>query len=506
MGKNEKNQLKTGVILSYLNLAVSTLIPLFYTPIVLRMLGESEYGLYSLAGAAVGYLSLLSFGFGSTILRYLSLYRAKGETENEQKTFGFFLIVYSVIAVLVITGGVILSFNVERLFHRGLNADELIKTRKLVLIIACSSAVTFPTSVFSSVVLAHEQYTFRKLVEIAATLLAPAANLLVLYLGYASIGMAVASVVTHAVMLPVYAYYCFSKLKVTPRFSRMPRKLIFEMIRFSGFVFLATIVDMLFWSTDLVLLGALAGSAAVAVYKIGATFNNMVMSFSSSISGVLSPRVTAMVAEENENERFTTLFIKIGRLQYIVIALVITGFAVFGRDFILLWAGEAYKDAFWIAVMTMFPLCIPLIQNTGITIVTAMNKHAFRSIVYLVIAIANVVSTVLIIPRMGGIGAALCSGISYLLGQGLIMNLYYWKKIGIDIPGFWKSILRMSWTPLIMLVAGYIIMHNIRLDNWVKFFTGVVIYSVLYFVFMYLFAFDAYEKGLVRTLINKLKR
>ena len=499
MGKNEKNQLKTGVILSYLNLAVSTLIPLFYTPIVLRMLGESEYGLYSLAGAAVGYLSLLSFGFGSTILRYLSLYRAKGETENENN-------VYSVIAVLVITGGVILSFNVERLFHRGLNADELIKTRKLVLIIACSSAMTFPTSVFSSVVLAHEQYTFRKLVEIAATLLAPAANLLVLYLGYASIGMAVASVVTHAVMLPVYAYYCFSKLKVTPRFSRMPRKLIFEMIRFSGFVFLATIVDMLFWSTDLVLLGALAGSAAVAVYKIGATFNNMVMSFSSSISGVLSPRVTAMVAEENENERFTTLFIKIGRLQYIVIALVITGFAVFGRDFILLWAGEAYKDAFWIAVMTMFPLCIPLIQNTGITIVTAMNKHAFRSIVYLVIAIANVVSTVLIIPRMGGIGAALCSGISYLLGQGLIMNLYYWKKIGIDIPGFWKSILRMSWTPLIMLVAGYIIMHNIRLDNWVKFFTGVVIYSVLYFVFMYLFAFDAYEKGLVRTLINKLKR
>ena len=40
-----------------------------------------------------------------------------------------------------------------------------------------------------------------------------------------------------------------------------------------------------------------------------------------------------------------------------------------------------------IALLTMIPLAIPLIQNTGLNIVVAQNKHGFRAIVYLLIAI-----------------------------------------------------------------------------------------------------------------------
>ena len=266
---NTNGQLKKGAILSYVNLALSSLIPLLYTPIMLRMLGEAEYGLYSLSGAAVGYLSLLSFGFGSTILRYLSLYRAKGEVENERKAFGFFLLVYTIVAVLVMAGGVILSNNIEGIFHRGLTPDELLKMKKLVLIMAFSTAITFPVSVFSSVVMAHERYVFKKLIEMLSTILAPVANLIALYLGYSSVGMAVAGVVTHTLMLPIYACYCFSVLKIHPIFTVMPWRIVSEMLRFTGFVFLATIVDMLFWSTDKLLLGAMTSSIAVAVYNIG---------------------------------------------------------------------------------------------------------------------------------------------------------------------------------------------------------------------------------------------
>ena len=506
MKNKTRSQLKTGAVLSYINLAVSSLIPILYTPVMLRILGEEEYGLFNLSGATVGYLSLLSFGFGSTILRYLSLYRAKGEVENERKVFGFFLVVYSIIAVLVILGGIIISHNVEEFFHKGLHEDELYKMKKLVLIMACSSAVTFPVSVFSSVVLAHERYVFRKLIELLATILAPVANLTALYLGYSAIGMAIAGVIVQVIMLPIYASYCFASLGIYPLFSKIPRNVLSEMLRFSGFVFLAMIVDMLFWSTDKVLLGALASSIAVAVYNIGATFNSVVSSVSSSIMGVLTPRVTAMVACEEENAQFTALFIKIGRLQFIIVALIVSGFAVFGQDFIRLWAGEEYNDAYWIAVMTMFPLCIPLIQNTGVSIVTAMNKHSFRSIVYFVIAVVNVISTALIIPYLGGKGAALCSGVSYLLGQGLIMNIFYWKKIGIDIPLFWKNILKMSWIPFLMLGMGLFIKQYLSFGNWIIFFVGVIIYSLIYCVGMYHFVLNAYEKGLITEVFSYLKK
>lgn len=64
------NELKAGAFLSYLSIFVTIVIALLYTPIMLRLLGQSEYGLYSLIGAVVGYLSILDLGLGNAMVRY----------------------------------------------------------------------------------------------------------------------------------------------------------------------------------------------------------------------------------------------------------------------------------------------------------------------------------------------------------------------------------------------------------------------------------------------------
>lgn len=61
------NQKKAGVLLSYGQTALSTLISLTYTPVMLRLLGQSEYGLYTLVNGFVSNLSLLSFGMAAPI-------------------------------------------------------------------------------------------------------------------------------------------------------------------------------------------------------------------------------------------------------------------------------------------------------------------------------------------------------------------------------------------------------------------------------------------------------
>ena len=99
--KKHMNQLRSGVYLSYINLLLGSIVPMIYTPIMLKLLGETEHGLYALANSVIGYLSLLSFGFGSTILRYLSKYRAENDKAAIQRTFGFFLLLYGALAMLV---------------------------------------------------------------------------------------------------------------------------------------------------------------------------------------------------------------------------------------------------------------------------------------------------------------------------------------------------------------------------------------------------------------------
>ena len=209
----------------------------------------------------------------------------------------------------------ILSNNVEAIFHRGLTDAEQSKMKILVLIMTVNSALSFPVSVFSSVITAHERYIYRKLVDMLSTVGVPIANIIALYLGYASVGMSVAATIVQCIMLPLYAGYCFKSLHLRPRFSLLPKKLIKELIGFSAFIFIGSIVDMLFWSTDKVILGMLASSSAVAVYNVGSSFNSMIMNFSTSISGVLTPKITGMVVKDVSKKQLTELFIRVGRVQ-----------------------------------------------------------------------------------------------------------------------------------------------------------------------------------------------
>ena len=503
--KKQINQIRAGVLLSYVNLALSSLIPMFYTPVMLRILGQAEHGLYSLAHSTVGYLTLLSFGFGSTIIRYLAKYRAQNDREGVRRIFGFFLLLYSGLAVLVMAGGILLTQLAPSIFDSSLSAAELDTVKKLIPLMAVQTALNFPFSVYTSVLLAHERYLYRRIMDILATLITPLFNLVMLYLGYASVGLVFSSLIVQFILFLPNVVYCTRVLGLTPSFHRMPGGVVREMVGFSAFVFLDSIVDMLFGATDKVLLGMLVGSAAVSIYQIGGTFNSMVMQFSASFSGVLVPKITGMIVRDAAPSQLTELFTRIGRLQFLVVALAVTGFASFGQAFIALWAGPEYRDAYWVTVLTMFPLCVPLIQNTGYQILMATNRHRFRAVVYLIVAIANVATTWFAIPYMGIVGAALCSCVTYLCGHGLAINLYYYKVVHLDIPAFWKQIGRMSLIPGCMMFVTIMLQRFVSIDSWLTFFPGVIVYAGAYCLLMYRFCMNDYERSIIHAPLNKIR-
>lgn len=499
------NQLRVGSVLSYVNLAIGSIIPMFYTPIMLRILGQAEYGLFGIANSVTGYLSLLNFGFGSTIVRYIVKYKSEGENEKVRKTFGFFIAAYGIVAVLALIGGVVLSLGANVFFSQGLTTSEIEKLRILILLMAFNTAVSFPISVFSSIITSYERFIFRRILDVFGTVAAPCLNLVLLYFGWGSVGLTLSTTILTFLTFPISMYYCFKRIGIYPRFSKPESSFVKETMTFSVYVFIGTIVDILFWATDKVLLGALAGAAVVAIYNVGATFNSILMSLSQAISGVLGPKVTQMVTKDGDNKTaLSELFIRIGRLQYLLLALVVSGFIAFGQDFLTLWAGDEYAESYYIALMTMIPLVVPYIQNTGLSIVVAQNKHQFRSLVYLAIAVLNAVSTFFAIPYLGGIGAALCSCISYILGQGFIMNTYYYKVTGIDIPKFWREILKMSIVPAILCAVTIVVSRFVSFDSWWILLLSIAIYTLLYVVFEWIISMNRYEKDIVLVPIRKI--
>ena len=500
-----KNQLKAGAVISYINLLIGNLIPFIYTPIMLRLLGQAEYGLYGIANSIMGYISLLNFGIGGTIVRYLSKYRAEENREQEARVAGLFIKIYAVICALILIAG--LSFSASaQVYGRSLTADEVETLRVLIVLMTINTALFLPFSVFSSVVIAYEQHIFSKLVGMLSTVLSPVLHLVLLYLGFGSVGLVLGSTVLNILTYGLYTWFALARLKMRPSFQKAEPGLLKEILKFSSFVFLASMVDTLYWTTDKLIIGWAKGTKETAVYNIGATFNTYVTALSSAISGLLVPRLTQMAVKDTPKEEFTAIFIKVGRLQFILVSFIVSAFIAFGRQFIALWAGPEYGLSYYVALLTMIPVTIPLIQNTGINILYALNKHKFRSIVYSCIAVLNVVLTFWWVEDYGIIGAAMATCLAYLIGNILIINWYYHKRIGIDIPLFWNNILKMSPVMLISGSAAWFILDRLSVDNWLVFFAAAVVYSAVYFALAYAFMMNQYERDIVKVPVKKLMR
>ena len=223
----------------------------------------------------------------------------------------------------------------------------------------------------------------------------------ILYFGHKVVGLVVVQTIFNLIGLLINAVYCNKKLRIKMRFNNFNWPLIREIAVYSFWIFLNVIMDRIYWSTGQFVLGVTAGPTTVAIYGIAITIMAIYMSYSTAIAGVLLPRITSMVTCNASDRDISDLFIRTGRLQFIIMSLILSGFIVFGAPFIRIWAGPDYTGAYPIATIFLTALLIPLIQNVGITILQARNQMRFRSLLYVSIAIVTLGAQILLAPDYG---------------------------------------------------------------------------------------------------------
>lgn len=508
MIQKSSKQIKIGIILSYINIGLGNLIPLFYTPVMLSLLGQSEYGLYKIASHTTSYLSLMAFGIGSAVSRFLIKANIEGGKEAEENTFGLFHLIFQAISFLTLVVGGIITWNLHLIYGSSLTEAELSRMQILVAIMVVNTAVSFSATSYNAAVSSHERFLFIQLVNILSTIGTPVFNLVVLLLGYRSVGMVTVSLVINVLIRIIYVFYVKKALDLRPRYKHLPFHIFREVLSFSFWVFVSTIVSRINTSTDVIIIGAIPALAATgaAVYSVGYTFSSIMFSLAQVTPGLFMPTANKMVFSGCSDKELTDLMIKVGRMQCFLVALVCSGFIAFGRPFIEFYAGASYAEAYWVAVIIMIPDCIPLVQSVATSIIQAKNMHQFRSKVYLLIAILNVVGTLLLVRRFGIIGAAIPTGVSYVIGQGFIMNWYYWKKVHLNIPLFWKNTI-----PILGIAAGLCVIALI-LANWIDFYqlhwllAGIIGYTAVYCMCLWKLVLSIDEKELLLGVVRKVFR
>lgn len=103
-----------------------------------------------------------------------------------------------------------------------------------------------------------------------------------------------------------------------------------------------------------------------------------------------------------------------------------------------------------------------------------------------------------------GIGAALATMICMFIGTVVFMNIYYWKKVGLDIPRFWKSIAGILPGYCAPVLIGVVIWHFFKIDSYLDVLIAAFFISIVFLLSVWVLSMNDYEKNLLRGPMKKV--
>lgn len=498
-------QRKFGVVLSYVNIFISTILMLVYTPFFLRIMGQSEYGLYSLASSVIGYLAILDLGFGNAIVVYTAKYIASGEIEKEKKLHGTVFSVYLCMSAISLIIGLLLIFFTPQIFGEKLSLDEISKLQIMLALLTFNFVLSFPFSIYSSILTAYEDFVFLKLIGILRTILLPIITIPILLLGHRAISIVIVATIINLVAIFVIYFFCNKKINPKISVKNFDFSTLKEIFTYSFFIFLGMIVDQVNWSVDNFILGVVAGTTAVSLYAVASGVNSMFITLSVTISGVMLPKISKMVSANSTNDELTNEMIKIGRLQFYIIFFICSAFILFGRDFMILWAGKNYEISYYVAMILTIPISIPLIQNLGISILQAKNKFKFKAIATFIMAFVNIAISIPLAKIYGSIGAACGTAMALVVLNIIVMNLYYHYKIGLNMLKFWANIAKMFIVSLGCVMIILPIIYALNLHGIIYILVCGGIYAIIFAIISFKFIMNDYERAIFSNAFAKVR-
>ena len=123
--------------------------------------------------------------------------------------------------------------------------------------------------------------------------------------------------------------------------------------------------------------------------------------------------------------------------------------------------------------------------------------HKFRSWLYFFIAIINIVISIPLSKNFGGIGAAIGTAVAMIIGNGIIMNWYYHKRIHLNMIFFWRNIIQIIPSIIIPIMFGVYLIKFINLYEIKSFIISGIVLSLLYFISVYFFGMNKFEKKII---------
>ena len=495
---------KMAIALSYIGVLAQTLSTIILTRLYLRRLGADTYGLYQMIYSVAQYILILDLGISTTMIRFIAEFDTKKDTARKENfAFHFLLIVIS-LCVIIAGVGLAVNANIENIY-RTLTPEEYSLAHQMFHLMIAQIMLTVVGHYFKGIALANEQYAFIRLLGVLETIISVTLVIIFLNTGFGVMGIVYAKTIVIIISLLVPAIVDFTTLKFRIKFHYWDFSMLRPAFALMIAMLLQSVVGYVNNSVDKTILGIMTTKVDVAVYSIAATFITMFNTLPTTISSVFQTKAVRIIVSGASHDELTDFVVRPGRFQFMITAGFIAGFFLFGKDFIICWAGENMSEAWLYAMLIMIPNMIPLIQNTCLSILNAMDKRIFRSLILVAITVLNIGMTVFFIGIIGPVGAPLATGISYIIGHIILMNIYYQKKIHLNVFNMFKKIFSRIWVcVLIALILNAPLMLWQVKQNWGILVVKGIVFLLTYGIAIWVYGFNKSEKQMVASALGRI--
>ncbi len=489
-----------------MSILVSSLIGIAFTPYMISTLGKDEYGLYQLLYAAIGYFTLLDFGLGGTLTRFILKYKSQNDEEKVNSVVSICVKIYCTMGIAVLALSCAGSFCLEYLFPGSINDANLLQAKTVFIIMGATTAISFLRHALSGIQGAEEKYVVMKLVVIAQHIFRMILIYILINSGIGAVGVVTADLIVTVVLLVFDLYYCRIRMKYKLLAGKWDREMFKGLFSFSVFVFLQIVVTQINIGIDRIVLGRYSTLELVALYGVAMQLYNLFNSLGGVISGITLPQVSKVVFAGAGVNETTDCCAQYSRYQLFISALLLGGFAVLGTHFVSLWTPEYTPVQVYIVVLLLVvPQSLESVEGTIFNVMKAKNLQATRSLILIAVAVLHIALSAILVNVIPVYGTAIGSFISFVLGNWILSNIYYHKKVGVNMFRYFGKLFKgilPAW--IISIVIGFVI-ALIPVEGWLGFVVKGGLYVAVYVVLLVLMGMNKGEKKMFIQMLRKAR-
>lgn len=432
----------------------NALVMFFVSPFVVRSLGKAGYGVWDVVMSLTGYLGFADLGVRPAIVYFVARHDALGQRDEVNRYVNAALVTFGACGAIVLAAAIVVAPHVPGWFD--VAAAQAGDTSLAVLLTSASLALTLPLNAFSAVVVGKQRFPLLCSADLLVLAGKAVATVLVLRGGHGILGLAWVTVGADVLEMTAKAASAFAiepGLRFSPRLATRDRCV--ALLRYGGAALLVSFAQLVIWRTDALVIAAMLGTEAVAVFSIGSKLPFYARALTTAASRVLAPAASRLEAR-GDRAGLLRMLASGSRSMLLVGGAILAYLLVVGEPFLARWQGDDFRgDAVAVLVALTVGAVGPIAAYPFEAVLYGASRVRALGVLSVVEAVANLVASLLLARPLGVLGVALGTTVPSLVVRLVALPAFAARSFG---GRFGALALRAFVTPLAATAATALVL------------------------------------------------